>query len=122
MEPSLLAIAGLHVPLGDLSFLSLLHEAQATDGVSNETLAAPKADLSILNLFQQAHIVVKLVVIGLVLASVWTWAIIFEKLVVFRRMRRLASNQVGLALVIMFKLSFEPYRTYRLWRNPTYLL
>ncbi len=92
MDPSLLATAGLNIALGDVSILSLLHQAQATPEVTNETLAAPKADLSLLNLFRQAHIVVKLVVIGLVLASVWTWAIIFEKLVVFRRMRRLASK------------------------------
>lgn len=62
--------------------------SQLTTGV----LDAPQVDLSLLALFLQAHIVVKLVVIGLVLASVWTWAIIFEKLVAFRRMRRLANK------------------------------
>jgi len=62
--------------------------SQLTTGV----LDAPQGDLSLLALFLQAHIVVKLVVIGLVLASVWTWAIIFEKLVTFRRMRRLANK------------------------------
>lgn len=43
---------------------------------------------SILGLFLQSHIVVKVVMIGLLLASVWCWAIIFEKLWVFRRTRR----------------------------------
>ena len=62
--------------------------SQLTTGV----LDAPQGDLSLLALFLQAHIVVKLVVIGLVMASVWTWAIIFEKLVTFRRMRRLANK------------------------------
>ena len=43
-------------------------------------------DLSIWGLFLQADIIVKLVMIILVLASFWCWAIIFEKLL---RMRRL---------------------------------
>lgn len=50
-------------------------------------LDTPTGDLSLMTLFLQAHIVVKMVVIGLVLASVWTWAIIFEKVFVFRRLR-----------------------------------
>jgi len=50
------------------------------------TLSSP-GEVSILSLFLQAHIVVKLVVIGLILASIWTWAIIFEKIVTYRRTR-----------------------------------
>ena len=37
-------------------------------------------DLSIFELFKNAHIVVKLVIIGLLLASIWSWAIILEAL------------------------------------------
>ena len=44
------------------------------------------ADMSIWGLFMQADFVVKAVMIGLLLASFWCWAIIFEKV---RRMRRL---------------------------------
>ena len=55
-------------------------------------LDAPTGDLSLMSLFLQAHIVVKMVVIGLIAASVWTWAIIMEKLFVFRRMRRLSNK------------------------------
>ena len=40
---------------------------------------APGGDLSILTLFLQADIVVKIVMVLLILASVWVWAIIFEK-------------------------------------------
>ncbi len=43
--------------------------------------------MAFLDLFFSAHIVVKLVMIGLLLASVWSWAIIVEKLVSFRRAR-----------------------------------
>ncbi len=51
------------------------------------TLAAPGGELSIWALFWQAGWVVKLVMIGLLAASVWTWAIIIDKTIAFRRMR-----------------------------------
>lgn len=50
-------------------------------------LTAPGGDLSIWALFWQAGWVVKLVMIGLLVASIWTWAIIIDKLVSFARMR-----------------------------------
>jgi biopolymer transport protein TolQ len=54
---------------------------------------APVADsFSFLQLFLQAHIVVKMVMIGLLLASVWSWAIIIEKVFAFRRARREADR------------------------------
>ncbi len=56
------------------------------DPVDVTTLASPH-DLSLWSLFLQAHIVVKLVIIGLIMASIWTWAIIFEKVYLFRRIR-----------------------------------
>lgn len=42
-------------------------------------------DLSIPGLFMQADIVVKIVIIALLLASVWVWAIVFEKVTSLRR-------------------------------------
>ena len=42
---------------------------------------------SFFELFIQAHLVVKIVMIGLLLSSVWSWAIIFEKLFAFRKAR-----------------------------------
>jgi biopolymer transport protein TolQ len=45
-------------------------------------------DLSILELFKNAHIIVKLVIIGLLLASVWSWAIILEKLFLYAKTRK----------------------------------
>ncbi|NKD76275.1 protein TolQ [Haematospirillum sp. H1815] len=41
--------------------------------------AVAAADLSPLGLFWQADLVVKTVMLGLVLASIWSWAIIFDK-------------------------------------------
>jgi biopolymer transport protein TolQ len=48
--------------------------------------------MAFLDLFLSAHIVVKIVMIGLLLASVWSWAIIIEKLVSFRRARAEADK------------------------------
>src|ERR1700760_251434 len=35
-----------------------------------------------------AHIVVKIVILGLVLSSIWSWAIIVDKTFLYRRLRR----------------------------------
>jgi biopolymer transport protein TolQ len=51
-------------------------------------LAEPAGSFSLLALFWQAHIVVKLVIIGLLAASVWCWAIIVDKLLLYARTRR----------------------------------
>ncbi len=50
-------------------------------------LAAPSGDHSIWALFWQAGWVVKLVMLGLLAASVWSWAIIIDKLMAYARMR-----------------------------------
>jgi len=42
-------------------------------------------DITLWGLFWQAHIVVKLVMIGLLGASIWCWAIIIDKTLLFRR-------------------------------------
>jgi biopolymer transport protein TolQ len=42
---------------------------------------------SMLEMFLQAHPVVKFVMIGLLLSSIWSWAIIFQKMFAFRRAR-----------------------------------
>ncbi|MBS7545229.1 protein TolQ [Ancylobacter oerskovii] len=56
--------------------------------VAQTAMAAPSADLSLIGLFLQAHFIVKLVMAGLVLASVWVWAIIIDKTILFGRMKR----------------------------------
>jgi len=47
----------------------------------------PASDFSFLGLFLQAHPVVKFVMVGLMLASVWCWAIVIEKSLAFSRVR-----------------------------------
>ena len=49
-------------------------------------------DLSVWGLFLQADLIVKAVIIMLALASVWTWAIIFEKTMRMRRLKRQAEQ------------------------------
>ncbi len=56
--------------------------------MENVALAAPSADVSIWALFIQAGWVVKLVMLGLLAASIWTWAIIIDKVVAYKRMDR----------------------------------
>jgi biopolymer transport protein TolQ len=50
-------------------------------------LAQP-GNFGLVHLFWQAHIVVKIVMLGLVLASVWCWAIILEKYFAVGRARK----------------------------------
>ncbi|MEM8812801.1 MAG: protein TolQ [Pseudomonadota bacterium] len=45
-------------------------------------------EFSFLNLFLEAHIVVQAVMVGLLVASVWCWAIIVDKLVLYARTKR----------------------------------
>ena len=47
---------------------------------------------SFLDMFLTAHPVVKFVMLGLIFASVWAWAIIIEKFFAFRRARREADR------------------------------
>ncbi len=56
--------------------------------VAQTALAAPAHDMSLLGLFWQAGFIVKFVMIGLLAASVWTWAIIFDKWTRYASFRR----------------------------------
>ena len=55
--------------------------------MENLPLAEPGVQLSVWALFAQAGWVVKLVMIGLLCASIWTWAIVVDKLIAYARMR-----------------------------------
>ncbi|MEI6159323.1 MAG: hypothetical protein WCP77_05770, partial [Roseococcus sp.] len=61
-------------------------------GVASAPLAAPSHDLSLLGLFMQADWVVKGVMIALLLASVYVWAIAFEKFTALGRAKREADE------------------------------
>ena len=59
--------------------------------VDAANLGAAGGDLSLWALFLQADIVVKLVIFALIFASVWVWAIVFEKVTSLRRANRAAD-------------------------------
>ena len=61
--------------------------------METETLAlAQEIDFSMWSLFMRATITVKLVMIMLVVASFWAWAIIIQKGIDYRRARRDAAR------------------------------
>lgn len=53
-----------------------------------EVAAQAIHDITLWGLFWQAHIVVKLVMLGLLVASVWCWAIIIDKTILFHRTKK----------------------------------
>ncbi len=64
---------------------------RAVDAATLGAANLPPGDLSIWGLFLQADPVVKIVIIGLILASIWVWAVIFEKWSALRRVNRQAD-------------------------------
>ena len=56
--------------------------------VVTQGLAAPGAEISLWTMFWHAHIVVKVVMLGLLAASVWCWAIIVDKTLLYSRTRK----------------------------------
>lgn len=64
------------------------------DAVNSVALEGSQAvtDLSFLGLFLQADLVVKFVMIVLIIASVWSWAIIFDKWMLFSSIRSKSKN------------------------------
>jgi biopolymer transport protein TolQ len=66
-------------------------QGNVVDQVALGGTAAPH-DLSILGLFLQADIVVKCVMLLLLIASFWSWAVIFDKVMRLRRLKRDAAK------------------------------
>ncbi len=54
--------------------------------------SVPPVDMSIVGMFMQADWIVKIVIIVLILASFWSWAIIFDKLIRLRSLRAKANQ------------------------------
>ena len=61
--------------------------AAFAQGVETGGLEAA-GDVTLLGLFLQAGLIVKLVMIGLLVASIWTWAIIIDKIFLYARTRK----------------------------------
>jgi biopolymer transport protein TolQ len=56
--------------------------------VVQNALPVASAKLSLITLFSNADIVVQAVMLGLLLASVWVWAIVVDKFLLYRRTKR----------------------------------
>ncbi len=65
-------------------------EEQAVDALTLE--GSVVYDMTIWGLFMQADIVVKVVIVVLIFASFWTWAIIFDKALRLGRLKRRADQ------------------------------
>jgi biopolymer transport protein TolQ len=59
---------------------------------TNPLIATVSSNHSIFELFLQSDSIVKLVMLILVLASFWSWAVIFDKAMRLRRLRRAAAS------------------------------
>ena len=64
----------------------------AINGVLAAAAVAPHSDLSFVALFLSAHIVVKIVMVGLLASSVWGWAVIVNKTVTFKNAKTEADE------------------------------
>ena len=56
--------------------------------VAQSVLPLTSSDLSLLTLFWHAHWIVKSVMVGLLVCSIWVWAIAIDKTVLYTRTRR----------------------------------
>ncbi|NIJ40467.1 biopolymer transport protein TolQ [Parvibaculum indicum] len=66
--------------------------ATATNVIANAGVDAVPVDFSVWGLFMRADVIVKIVMLGLLFASVWSWAIIFDKWWRFGRVERRADQ------------------------------
>jgi len=53
---------------------------------------ASSADFSIINLFLRADVIVKSVIVILIISSVYSWAIIFEKIKLFKKINKTSND------------------------------
>lgn len=59
-----------------------------TGDVAQSVLPLTSSDLSLFTLFWHAHWIVKSVMVGLLICSIWVWAIAIDKTVLYNRTRR----------------------------------
>ena len=60
--------------------------------VVQSALPLTSSDLSIFTLFWQAHWIVKAVMLGLLISSIWVWAIVVDKTLLYARSSRAMNN------------------------------
>ena len=60
--------------------------------IAPSALPLTSSSLSLVQLFWHAHWVVELVIVGLLVCSVWVWAIAIDKVLLFSRIRKAADH------------------------------
>lgn len=73
---------------GGVGLTGLFLQINPVDAVKSAAVAPADGGVGFVSMFMHAHIVVQSVMVGLMLASVWSWAIIIEKLLAFRKARQ----------------------------------
>jgi biopolymer transport protein TolQ len=99
------AFPGVEAPLGSVAFAQAPIAAPVGPAAESQSLAAPpgaatspgvsdvlSGNFSIVSMFLRADIVVKAVMILLLLASLWSWTIIFNKLMAISSLKRKAKK------------------------------
>jgi len=66
----------------------ILMQAAPAAEVAQNALPSAATKLSLITLFANADIVVQVVMLGLLLASIWVWAIVVDKFLLYRRTKR----------------------------------
>ena len=56
--------------------------------VAQSALPIASSDVSLIALFMQAALIVKVVMLGLLACSVWVWAISIDKIILYSRTKR----------------------------------
>ncbi|HEX2759934.1 MAG TPA: protein TolQ, partial [Rhizomicrobium sp.] len=100
-----LALPGVQAPLGGAAFAQAPIAAPVGPAAESQSLAAPpgastspaagdalSGNFSIVSMFLRADIIVKAVMILLLLASLWSWTIIFNKLMAISSLKRKAKK------------------------------
>ncbi len=92
MNPTVLRGAVLAVGVLLLLLVQSASSLAQSGDVSASPLPLTSSDLSLWHLFWQAHWLVKTVMTGLIVCSVWVWAIAIDKTFLFARMRRATDS------------------------------
>ena len=73
---------------GGVGMINLFLQVNPVDAIKGAAIAPADGGVGFVSMFMHAHIVVQSVMVGLMLASIWSWAIIIEKLLSFRKARQ----------------------------------
>jgi len=80
-------LTGMPNLISGAGFTRIFLQMSPANVIKDANLPPADGGVGFVSMFLHAHIVVQVVMVGLMLASVWSWAIIIEKLLAFRTAR-----------------------------------